>query len=46
MGKVKDLAIMYAENIMVIDSCSFEKAMEWVSSHSMAECRKYIEENW
>ena len=45
MGKVKDLAVAYAEAIMDINSCSFEEAMEWVTSHTILECRKYIEKN-
>ena len=46
MARVKDLAAMYAESIMVINSCSFNEAMVWVNEHSVKECREYIEENW
>lgn len=46
MAKVKDYAIGLAEAIMVINSCGFKEAMDYVTSTPAEEVKEYIKENW
>lgn len=46
MGKIKDYAIGLAEAIMVINSCEFEEAMNYITSTPTEEVKEYIKENW
>jgi hypothetical protein len=46
MGAMSEIAGLYAECIMDINSCSYEEAMDWVTSHTLSECRRYIEEHY
>ena len=50
MGYMKTTATLYAEAWLEFYALewteeNWEKAMEWVCSHSLKECRDYIQEN-
>ena len=43
---MKDYAIGLAEAIMVIDSCEFEEAMDYIMNNPRSEVEEYIAENY
>ena len=51
MGWMKEIASTLAEEWLSINRLddtdeNWEKAMNWVTSHTIEDCRKYIKENY